>query len=311
MKKWLRNMGVVLSAGGVGVYSVYRMVFGRCKKNGASENEMPHGKQYEPYAEMIEKNYHEACTYPFQQVFIQSEDGITLAANYYHFRESAPLILFFHGYHSGPLRDGSGILLYAQKEGYNLLMVNQRAHGKSGGKAITFGIKERLDCLDWIHYAVRRFGEDIPIVLAGISMGASTVLMASDLELPENVKGIMADCPYSEPKEILKSVMKQMKLPVNITYATVRLGAKLFGKFDVEEASALESMKHCKLPILLIHGEADDFVPCEMSWICYEACTSEDKKLVTVKGAAHAISYCVDTEFYKKELTAFLERILS
>lgn len=310
MKKWIRNTGVVLSAGGIGVYSVYRMVFGRNRRNPGVENEIPKGKQYDGYADIIRENYDRASEIPYQQVFIESRDGLTLAANYYHFQDGAPLILFFHGYHSGPLRDGSGLLLYAKKRNYNLLMVNQRAHGRSDGKNITFGIKERFDCLDWICYANRRFGREMPIVLAGVSMGAATVLMASSLKLPDNVRGIIADCPYSAPKEILKTVMKHQKFPVHITYATVKLGAKLFGRFDVEEYSALEAMKHCTVPILLIHGDHDDFVPCEMSRLCYETCASKEKKLVLVKGAGHAVSYCADTPLYEKELTEFFNKIL-
>lgn len=298
-----------MSAGGIGVYSVYKLVFGRNKKNQGLDNEIPQGKQYEPYAELIKKGVEQAEKLHFQRIFIEAKDGITLAGKYYHVREKAPLILFFHGYRSGALRDGNGVLLYAQKMGYNVLLADQRGHGKSGGKTITFGIKERYDCLDWIRYANRRFGEDTEIILAGISMGAATVLMAADLGLPANVKGIMADCPYSTPKEILQEVMKQMRFPVTVTYTAVRLGAKLFGGFDVEEHSPVEAMKNCSIPVLFIHGDADYFVPCEMSRKCYEACSAE-KKLVLVKEAAHGMSYCVDSELYEKEITEFLEKVL-
>lgn len=309
MKRMLRNTGAVLSVGGIGVYTVYKMVFGRNKKNQGLDSEIPKGKQYDPYAEVIKKGVEAVEKLHFQRIFIEAHDGITLAGKYYHVKEKAPLIVFFHGYRSGALRDGNGILLYAQKMGYNALLVDQRGHGKSGGKNITFGMKERYDCLDWIRYANRRFGEDTEIVLAGISMGAATVLMAADLGLPANVKGIMADCPYSSTKEILQEVMKQMKFPVMVTYTAVRLGAKVFGGFDVEEHSPVEAMKNCSIPVLFIHGDADYFVPCEMGRKCYEACGAL-KKLVLVKDAAHGMSYCVDSELYKKEVTEFLEKIL-
>lgn len=310
MKKMIRNVGAVLSVGGVGVYSVYKMVFGRTKKSDGLETEMLQGKQYEPYQESIKKGMEKAGKLSFQRIFIEARDGITLAGKYYHVKDGAPLILFFHGYHGSALRDGNGILLYAHKAGYNVLLADQRGHGKSGGKCITFGIKERYDCMDWIRYANRRFGDTTPIVLTGISMGASTVLMTSDLGLPANVKGIMADCPYSAPKEILKEVMKQMKFPVNVTYTAVRLGAKIFGGFDIEEHSALEAMKNCRIPLLFIHGDEDYFVPSKMSQECFDACISEDKKLVFVEGAAHGMSYCVDGELYEKEMAEFLEKIL-
>ncbi len=310
MKKAMRNIGAVLAVGGVGVYTAYRMVFGRVKKNEGLENEMLKGKQYEPYQEMIQKGMEIAGKLPFQRIFIEARDGITLAGKYYHVKDGAPLILFMHGYHGSDLRDGNGILRYARRMGYNALMVDQRGHGKSSGKAITFGIKERYDCMDWIRYANRRFGDQNPIVLAGISMGASTVLMTADLGLPANVKGIIADCPYSAPKEILRTVMKQMKFPVNVTYTAVRLGGKLFGGFDIEEHSPLEAMKNCRVPVLFIHGEEDYFVPSDMSQACFDACGSADKRIVFVKNAAHGMSYCVDYELYEKEVGAFLEKIL-
>ena len=310
MKKMLRNVGAVLSVGGVGVYSVYKMVFGRVKKDDSLEMEILKGKQYEPYEETIRNGMEKAGKIKFQRIFIEASDGITLAGKYYHVKEKAPLILFFHGYHGSALRDGNGILLYAQKMGYNALLVDQRGHGKSGGKAVTFGIRERFDCMDWIRYANRRFGDRTNIILAGISMGASTVLMTADLGLPANVKGIVADCPFSTPKGILKEVMKQMKFPVNVTYTALKIGAKCFGGFDIEEHSAVEAMKNCRIPVLLIHGNEDYFVPCKMSQECYDACISEDKKVVYVKGAAHGMSYCVDGELYQKELGEFLRRVL-
>ena len=143
MKKMLRNIGAVAAVGGVGIYTVYKMVFGRTKKNDDFESEILKGKQYEPYQEAISSGIEKARKLSFQRIFIEARDGITLAGKYYHFKDKAPLILFFHGYHGTALRDGNGILLYAQKAGYNALLVDQRGHGKSSGKAITFGIKER------------------------------------------------------------------------------------------------------------------------------------------------------------------------
>lgn len=310
MRKAIRNIGAVLSVGGIGVYTVYKMVFGRTKKQDELEMEMLQGKQYEPYEPIVRSGMEAAGKLPFQRIFIEARDGITLAGRYYHVKDGAPLILFFHGYRGTALRDGNGILLYAKTEGYNALLADQRCHGKSGGKAITFGIKERYDCMDWIRYVNRRFGDHTPIVLAGISMGASTVLMTSDLGLPANVKGIMADCPYSEPKEILRAVMKQLKLPVNVTYTAVRLGAKLFGGFDIEEHSPLKAMENCQIPVLFIHGDEDYLVPCDMSRKCYDVCKSPDKKRVVVKGAAHGMSFCVDGQLYINEMKEFLKRIL-
>lgn len=309
MKRIRAASGAALIAAAAGMYGAYRTVFGRNGIHPGLDHEVPHGKQYDSYTELLERNIEKAAKLPFRQVQMKAYDGIILSGNYYHFREGAPLIIFFHGYRSSAVRDGNSLLLFAQKNGYNTLLVHQRGHGTSEGRTITFGIRERYDCAEWVRYALREFGKETKIILAGISMGASTILMAADLGLPDNVKGMIADCGFSAPKEILRAVMKQMKYPVGITYAVVRLGAKIFGRFDVEEYSALEAMEKCTIPILFIHGNEDYFVPCEMSRACYEACAAE-KKLILVEGAAHGISYCVDSTLYEKEVYDFFERVL-
>ena len=190
------------------------------------------------------------------------------------------------------------------------MVVYQRAHRESGGKTITFGVKERFDCLDWIAYANERFSKDTPILLMGLSMGAATVLMAAGLELPANVKGIMADCGFSSPKEILQEVIKQMKFPVRITYFFVRTAARIFGHFDPEEASAIEALKEAKVPVLIIHGDDDRFVPSRMSRENYDACAST-KEILIVPGAGHGLSYCVDAKAYEKAVEDFMDRVMN
>ena len=189
------------------------------------------------------------------------------------------------------------------------MVVYQRAHRESGGKTITFGVKERFDCLDWIAYVNERFGENTPILLMGLSMGAATVLMAAGLDLPSNVKGIMADCGFSSPKEILQEVIRKMKYPLRITYFFVRMSARIFGHFDPEEASAVEALKNAKVPVLIIHGDDDRFVPSRMSRDNYDACASA-KEILIVPGAGHGLSYCVDAKAYEKAVQDFIDRVM-
>jgi fermentation-respiration switch protein FrsA (DUF1100 family) len=121
--------------------------------------------------------------------------------------------------------------------------------------------------------------------------------MAGGKELPPNVIGILADCGYHCPKDIILTVIRQMGLPPRLCYPFVRLGARLYGHFDLEEFSPVEAVKDCKVPVLFFHGEDDDYVPCEMSRINYEACASR-KMLVTIPGAGHGLSYPVDPQQY-------------
>jgi len=184
------------------------------------------------------------------------------------------------------------------------LLVDQRGCSDSEGNVISFGINEHRDCLAWLDFAIQRFGKDVKIILTGISMGASTVLMVSDKDLPPNVLGILADCGFSSAKDIIKKVIRQMGLPADIGYPFVKLGAKLFGHFDLEARSAVEAVKNATVPVIFFHGDGDDYVPCEMSRINYDTCTAK-KKLVIIPRAGHGLSYPVAPDVYLNALREF------
>lgn len=247
---------------------------------------------------------------PYEAVTITSHDGLTLTARYYHYADGAPVEIQMHGYRGHALRDFCSGARDARDRGHNLILVNQRSHGGSGGRCITFGVKERYDCLSWVNYAVERFGDGVKIILVGISMGAATVLMASELDLPKNVKCIMADCPYSSPKAIIKKVIGDMKLPASLAFPFVRLGGLIYGGFDICSSSAVEAIKNTSIPILLIHGEGDSFVPSYMSEEIYAASDKTHTRLVTFPGAEHGLSYFSDTEGYLCEVVALMNKAL-
>ncbi|MBO5123248.1 MAG: alpha/beta hydrolase, partial [Oscillospiraceae bacterium] len=208
------------------------------------------------------------------------------------------------GYRGTAERDLSGGVARCFKLGRSALLVDQRGCSDSEGNVISFGINEHRDCLAWLDFATQRFGEDVKIILTGISMGASTVLMVSDQALPPNVLGILADCGFSSAKDIIKKVIRQMGLPAEVGYPFVKLGAKLFGHFDLEAHSAVEAVKNATVPVIFFHGDGDDYVPCEMSRINYEACTSK-KKLVIIPRAGHGLSYPVAPDTYLNALREF------
>jgi len=169
-----------------------------------------------------------------------------------------------HGYRGSAIRDFCGGAKLARALGHGVLLIDERAHGKSGGRTIGFGVTERWDCLSWTEEVRRRLG-DVKVILSGVSMGAATVLMASELPLPETVVGVVADCPFSSPEEIIAVVAGRMGLPVRIAMPVIRLSARLLGGFNLREADAVRAVRSLKVPVLLIHGEDDRFVPCDMS----------------------------------------------
>ena len=271
---------------------------------------VPVGPQYDEVREDIRKSVALMAGRPYESVTISSYDGYKLFARYYHVSDTAPLQILFHGYKSSSLLDCCGGTNFAHKLNHNALVVDQRSHGQSDGKVITFGIKERRDCLSWINYAIMRFGPDIQIILSGLSMGAATVLMATDQNLPSNVKGIIADCPYSSPKEIILKVGKDMHFPLTIIYPFVWLGAFIFGRFNLSETSAVKALKNCQIPILLFHGEADNFVPCEMSKTLSRSGAS-NITLELFPDAGHGLCYMIIPDRYEKAVSDFLHQCLS
>ena len=246
---------------------------------------------------------------PYEEISITSHDGLKLTGRYYHVRDGAPLEIQCHGYKGNAIRDFSGAWQIAKAAGRNVLLINQRCHGGSEGRTITFGILERQDVMGWINYANSRFG-NVPILLSGVSMGAATVLMVSGMELPGNVKGILADCPYDAPSNIIKKVLGQdMGMPVKIVYPLIRLGGMLYGKFNLNAGSPLEAVKKAKLPILLIHGDDDRFVPYAMSCNIHAA-APEKIEFHTISGAGHALNYVTDPENYTQIVNNFTARYL-
>lgn len=236
-----------------------------------------------------------------------SEDGLRLVGELYYADEPTDhFLLCMHGFHSGP-KDFVCAVDFFRSLGYNVLLVTQRAHGESEGEWITFGVKERYDCRSWCRYLVERFGDGIGIVLDGISMGAATVLMATELDLPRNVKAVMADCGYTSPWEIVCDVAKRsMHIPKYPFMPLFRWVVKRVAGFDLKEVSATDAMERNETyPILLIHGMADDFVPHHMSISNYDACRAP-KRLVSVEGAGHGLSYLVDEAACQEACKAFL-----
>ena len=246
---------------------------------------------------------------PFEEVSIRSHDGLKLTGQYYHVADGAPLEIQCHGYKGNPFVDFAGAWRIAKKAERNVLLINQRCHGGSDGKTITFGVLERRDVMGWIRYANDRFG-NVPILLNGVSMGAATVLMVAGMELPENVKGIIADCPYDAPANIIKKVLGQdMGMPVKIVYPLIKLGGMVYGRFNLNGDSPVEAVKKARVPILLIHGDDDRFVPHPMS--CnIAAAAPEAIEFHTISGAAHAMNYVTDPESYTAIVNAFTARCL-
>ena len=287
-------------------YICFRMAFYVSEKNKKPKEEypIPKGEIYEPYRDKMVGWIKEVRAMPCEEFHIRSFDGLRLRGKYYEYAPGAIIEIMFHGYRGSAERDMCGGVQRCFKLGHSALIVDQRCSGKSDGNVITFGVKESRDCLDWMNFAIEHFGPDCRLMLTGISMGAATVMIAAGEELPKNVVGVLADCGFTSAKAIIKKVIRQLKLPPDLAYPFVKLGARLYGHFDLEQTSALEAMKKCKVPVIFFHGETDDFVPCDMSRENFEACTGK-KMLVTVPNAGHGLSILLDPEGYRAAMKLF------
>lgn len=246
---------------------------------------------------------------PFELIQIKSDDGLILSGKMYKYPKSEKMIIFFHGYRSIAENDFSGYFKLYYELGYNILLVDQRAHGKSEGKYITFGSKERFDCLKWCEYVNENFGYINEIILGGMSMGSTTILLASGLNLPPKVKGIIADCGFSSPRDILSKVAtKEYGINANIILPIVNILCLWKAKFSIYDCSVKDAMEKNKLPILFIHGISDDFVPSRMSKENYEACKTR-KELVLVDCVNHGLSCMQDKEKVQFAIKKFLKSL--
>lgn len=262
-------------------YICFLMVFRTSKRKilGKGEYDLPPGEIYEPFYPQMKIWVDSIRAMDRESVEITSFDGLQLRGYYYEYSPDSPLELIFHGYGGNSERDLSGDVERCFALGRSVILIDQRGAGRSEGNVCSFGINERKDCLTWIDFASEKFGESRPIIIGGVSMGAATVMMASGEELPQNVVCVMADCGYSSAKKIIKKVVKEMKLPADLLYPFIKLGAKIFGHFNLEETSPIEAVAKSKTPIVFIHGDTDDFVPHSMSVDCFNA-TKAPKNLL-------------------------------
>ena len=282
---------------------VFRRVYYHPLKKRKTGSGFDFSGSYAPFRAQVEELIKKLEAEPFERVEIIAFDGRRLSGRYYHHSDSAPLDILMHGYRSHSSIDFCGGFQLAREMGHNILLVDQRACGLSEGRVICFGVKERRDCHSWINYALCRFGEDIEINLFGVSMGGAAVIMANDLGLPENVKRIVADSPFASPRAIISTVAEKEKLPEKPVWAVARMSARLFGGFDPEESSAIEAAKSCKVPLLIICGEADRLVPAEMSRQIHENCPGSE--LLSIPGADHVAGLLLEPERYKKKVWEF------
>lgn len=245
---------------------------------------------------------------PKEEVSIVTRDGLRLRGKYLEAPEAVACVLLFHGFRSKGEFDFSMVLPMFYDNHISTLLVDQRSHGSSEGKYIGYGILERYDCQQWAWFLHAKLGGSLPIFLQGLSMGASTVMMASELPMPPSVRGVIADCGYNSAwEEMRHCIHKWYHLPAFPFLHVTNLACRIVAGYDLKEVTAAQALGHSRLPVLFVHGTGDDFVPAGMTAENFAAATGE-KRQILVEGAVHGESYLREEDRCRRELLDFIRQ---
>ena len=243
-----------------------------------------------------------------ETVSCTARDGVKLIGHYLKHPDPKRLIIAFHGFRSPWYRDFSPIWEF-WKEECSVIFVEQRANGASGGEYLGYGMLERFDAVSWTEYVKKQIlgTEPLPIYLAGVSMGAATVLLASGLALPEGVFGILADSGFTSMEAIWDSVMQQkFHFPKPLREAELRYLRHCIKKTGGKLCSTLDAMDVCRTPVFFAHGAEDDFVPLSMTEENHARCRAP-KKLYIGPNAGHGAAFYHNRAAYRAAQEEFFE----
>ncbi|MCX4257130.1 MAG: alpha/beta hydrolase [Oscillospiraceae bacterium] len=300
-------LGTACTAGAV---TLFNRVIPRQDVLRVDLNEMADMAKWEEYKKVIAPNKEWLFARELEHITIRSRDGLTLHGDFLPAEyQSNKLAICGHGYTGCGLKDCVSIAVFFHRMGYNCLIVDHRAHGKSEGDYVGFGILDRFDMKAWIDCMEKRFEGNAEIVLYGVSMGATIAVMTAGLtSLSPSVKAVVADCAFTSPYDVFAHILKRdYHLPpfpiMNINDMMCRRKAG----YGFRDYSTLDAVQATGVPILFIHGKDDDFVPVWMSEKNYKMCRSP-KDILIVDNAAHAASYYENKEAYEAKVKGFLEK---
>lgn len=287
------------------VFYFFSLAFMRKSTANVDSMDATISESLKPFANVMQKGMEFIRNTPHEWLYTTAFDGVKLAGRYYDNNSSCTIFLY-HGYRSSGIHDFSCAVEMYYKMGFNVFLADQRAHGKSEGKLITFGVKESRDVVTWAELINKKYSPG-QVIISGISMGATTVLLALYHKLPGNVVGVIADCGFTSPADIIEKVGKDSyKVNAHFFIPFLDGACKVLGGFSIKGVSTVEAVKNTNLPIMLIHGKKDNFVPCEMSERAFAEC-KDNCRIFLSEEAGHGMSFLTDTDELLSELKSFLK----
>lgn len=313
-RKWLINsvIGIVLVlTGGVTAAGFYMLDYSLTPDNRGKDEAGSYKVMYAkyPFMEAWVDSLNQASA--LKDTFINDKAGLRLHAYYIAAPQpTAKTAVIVHGYTDNAIRMMHIGYLYNHDLHYNILLPDLQYHGRSEGNAIQMGWKDRLDVMEWMNVAQHIYGDSTKMVVHGISMGAATTMMVSGEQQPAYVKCFVEDCGYTNVwDEFSKEIKEQFNLPpFPLLYFSSALCKMKYG-WGFKEASALNQVKKCHLPMLFIHGDADTYVPTQMAYTLFDS-KPEPKELWIVPGAKHAASYLENQRVYTATVGHFVNKYI-
>ena len=259
---------------------------------------------------VLENNLKWVEDYGYEKHYIITDRGEKLTGYLMKAEKESDVYVFgAHGYRSYGKKEFAAVSRHYLKKGFNVFFPDHVASGESEGTYCTFGYHETTDCLKWIDYMLNTFGDDIKIILHGVSMGAATVMrMTGSGLLPSNVKMTVEDCGFTDAAKFFSFKLEGLGIKSDRPIKAVNFVNKRRLGFDFYEISPVESVKNAKIPMMFIHGTDDGLVPSFMVHELYDACGSEHKEILKIDGADHAQSLMVGGEEYFSRLDGFIDK---
>lgn len=285
---------VVLVSAGIGLRNCFKILYPKMKTEEFFDEVLNKYNQYDKkWYESLDKN----------EFYIKSKFGYDLNVTY--IKNEIPTehtIIICHGV-TVRTRAVIKYLNMFLKNGYNAVFIDHRAHGKSGGKKVSYGYFEKHDLAQVIQWVRKQHNGKIGLI--GESMGAGISMQTL---LVETVDFVIEDCGYSSLDEEVKHQFRNTKyVPTYPGFWFTRLFVRLFGGYDINKTSPVEAVKQSDVPIMVVHGEKDNYVPFYMASIIYENIKSEQKMLYVAEGSKHAVSYEEHPDEYQQQVYKFLK----
>lgn len=258
------------------------------------------------YREFMHASAKSFSDVPFERMEAKSADGLKLVGRFYAAGNAGKTVICIHGYCGTGLQDMSAIAPFFLKNGFNVLLVDNRAHGESEGGIIGYGVLDSLDITVWIN-ALKTAHPVKSTFLYGISMGAATAMMTAQYVRKNEIAGIIADCGYTSIYEQFGYMFRTLTpVPPALIVPAIRRRAKKFAGYDIKSTDTREILAKTDVPVMFIHGNADKFVPPYMTGQNCRACASEHC-LFEVVGAKHAQSYFCEKSEYERRVLVFTD----